>query len=42
MAKFATKNPTKTRDALLGTTGEKTATHEGGIGFVRSPRRSST
>ncbi|HVQ17868.1 MAG TPA: TROVE domain-containing protein [Actinomycetes bacterium] len=37
MAKFATKTPTK-RDTLLGTTGEKTATHEGGIGFVRQPR----
>ncbi len=33
MAKFATKS----REAVA-TTGEKTATHEGGVGFVREPK----
>jgi len=36
MAKFATS--TKSRGTLLGTTGEKTSTHEGGTGFVREPQ----
>ena len=36
MAKFA--GTTKGRGALLGTTGEKIATHQGGTGFAREPK----